>query len=131
MTIKGSYLLTVLVSVILVFAGYKFAVKDLVSFQQAPQETARAKVQKVFQKTVPLDDFGEIIPMMGEKVDFEAKISNGTRKGEIVTGWQNLGGFSGIAGREVKAGDRVLLVNFDNEWFFSGYYSIDKLIRVS
>ena len=128
MIIKSSYLVTVLVSVLLVFAGHKIAMNGLFSSGQVSHEVARAKIQSVTGRITPVDDSGGLIPMQGDSIVFEAKITGGPRKGEIVSASQNLGGFAGVSTKEVAKGDTVLLTNFNNEWYFNGYFRTSKLL---
>jgi len=128
MIVKSSYLVTVIVSVLLVFAGNKIAVNGLLSSRQVSHEVARARVQKVTERITPFDDSGGLIPMQGDRVVFEAKITGGAKKGEILAASQNLGGFSGVTAKEVAAGDTVLLINLNDEWYFNGYFRTNRLL---
>ena len=129
MTIRISYLATVFISVLLIFIGHRFAVSGLFIFQQASQEIAQAKVQRVIQRITPLDEAGDIIPMQGDRLIFEAKITSGARKGNTVIASQNLIGFSGIMNKEVSVGDSVILLFFNNaEWRFHEYLRTGRLL---
>ncbi|MDR1838882.1 MAG: hypothetical protein LBQ93_04760, partial [Treponema sp.] len=101
MTIRISYLVTVFVSVLLIFAGHKIAVDGLLAFQQVSNEIVRAKIQSVTGRITPIDDSGGLIPMQGDSIFFEARITDGARKGAIVQASQNLGGFAGVSTKEV------------------------------
>ena len=68
------------------------------------------------------------MPELGEKIIFEAKITNGMRKGEVVTAEQSFSIFFQDPSKEVAKGDSVLLVNSDIVWFFNGYRRTDKLV---
>jgi len=128
MTIKGSYLVTVLVSVLLIFAGYKISVKNMPALPDISQEVVKAKVQRIIEWVSPDEYFDEFLPRQGEKMIFEAKITDGTRKGEVVFGAQNFGGFSGVTAKEVVKGDSVLLINVNGEWHFNGYMRTNRLL---
>jgi hypothetical protein len=114
MTIKGSYLVTVVIAVSLIFIGHKIAVKGMVLFQGVSQEIVKAKVQKITGRIQP-DFLDEFIPMQGETITFEAKVTSGIRKGETLTASQNLSGYMGIAPKETGTGDSVLLLNINDE----------------
>jgi uncharacterized membrane protein len=128
MTIKGSYLATVIIAVLLIFIGHKIAVNGLFVFQEVSQEIVKAKVQKITQRIKPDAAFDDFIPMQGEKIIFEAQVTGGTRKGEIITAAQNLGGYMVAPLKEASKGDSVLLININNEWFFNGYVRTNKLL---
>jgi uncharacterized membrane protein len=69
--------------------------------------------------------------MQGKRIIFESTVTSGERKGEIFTAAQNFGGFLHIPQRQVKKGDSVLIIKFDNEWFFNGYLRTNKLIGLT
>ena len=75
-------------------------------------------------------DFGDFLSMMlmrGEALTFEAEITRGPRRGQIVTASQSFDGFVQDAFREVTAGDSILLITFGEEWFFNGFHRSGRL----
>ncbi|MCL2044069.1 MAG: YibE/F family protein [Treponema sp.] len=75
------------------------------------------------------NDFDDFLPLMGERIIFEAQIKSGPYKGEIITASQNLVSFLNLPVIEIKKGNSVLLISFNNEeWFFNGYEKINQLI---
>ena len=128
MTIKGSYLLTVIIAVLLLFIGQKTAVDGLLNFQKFPQEVVKAKVQSVVERVRMDAGFDEPMPELGNKIVFEAKITGGIRKGEIIRAEQNLSSLLMGRSKEVGKGDHVLLLNNDLGWFFNGYVRTNRLL---
>ncbi|MCL2180386.1 MAG: YibE/F family protein [Treponema sp.] len=134
--IKITYLLTIAVSVILLFIGHKFAVNGMIGFQGLSQQMDRAKVQKVVERVKPnydfidgLDDYENITRMIpGDKIVFEAKIISGQRKGRVITAEQTFTAASIDRSKEVERGDNILLVNNDAGWFFAGYVRTNALL---
>ena len=126
--IKLPYLLTVIVSVLLLFIGHNIAVNGMINLQNVPQEVVRAKVQNVTERIRQDDDFDKPVSMLDEKIFFEAKITSGIRKGEIVTALQNTAGFSPGAQREVYRNAAILLINSNDEWYFNGFIRINRLL---
>ena len=127
--IRGSYLLAAFISVLIVFAAHKIVTGGLSVFQNPSQEIVQARVHRVLHRVTPLDEAGEIIPLQGDRLLFEAVIRSGAKKGNIVTASQNLTGFSGITAKEVSSGDSVILINFnDGQWFFNGYLRTGRLL---
>jgi len=128
--IKLSYLATVAVAVLLLFAGHRIAVQNLFIFQNDMQEVVRATVRGVMERVQPegddLDDF--LIMMQGERLFFEAEIRRGPRRGETVTAVQTFGGFVQDIANEVREGDSILLISFGDEWFFNGQYRTNRLL---
>jgi uncharacterized membrane protein len=127
MTIRGPYLLTVIVAVLLIFIGHKIAVNGIPVFQNISQEVVKAKVQRIVGQIAPPDEFA---PDQGNKIIFEAKITSGVRKGEMVTALQNLNSFSRVTAKETSSGDSVLLINMNDEWFFNGYARTSQLLAL-
>ncbi|MDR0316221.1 MAG: YibE/F family protein [Treponema sp.] len=128
MKIKIPYLLTVIISILLIFLGHKIAVNDLFDFQAFSPEVVSAKVQSVIERVSPDDGLGGFMPMLGDKIIFEAIITNGERKGEVVTAAQNFSGYSRVTAKETGKGDSVLLINMNDEWYFNGYIRTNKLM---
>jgi uncharacterized membrane protein len=127
------YLVTVLVAVLLIFLGNKMVVDGLAGgpavFQNVSQEVVKAKVLGGVERVKPGGGLEEFIPMQGDRIVFEAEITSGARKGEIVTATQNLTSLSRVPQKEVGKGASVLLTAFGNgEWFFNGYVRTNKLI---
>ena len=127
-TIRGSYLLTVIVSVLLVFIGHKIAVGNLHVQREESQEIVQAKVLRVTDRVSQVDEFDELMPKLGDNLFFEAVITGGIRNGEHVTASQRISGFSGVTAKEISSGDSVLLINFDDVWFFNGYFRTNKML---
>jgi uncharacterized membrane protein len=64
----------------------------------------------------------------GERIIFEVKISSGPRKGQLILAEQSFGPFLMDKSKEVSKGDHVLLINNGINWFFGGYYRINRLL---
>jgi len=144
MKIKITYLATVIASVLFLLIGHKIATDGLQIFQDTSHEIVRAKVQGVVERVQPPQDFFDdnddydeedglyddfFLMMMGERIIFEAKITNGKRKGEIVNVTQSLSGFSKQDKiKEVDRGNSVVIINVENEWYFNGYLRTNRLL---
>ena len=128
MRIRITYLVTVFISFLCIFIGHKIAVKDLFIFQNDSQEVVKAVVQKIIERSEP----DEFLPMamQSTRIIFEAKAASGKLKGQIITAAQSMGEFSETPIKEIKAGDSVILINFDNgeQWYFKGFVRADKLL---
>ena len=134
--IKITYLITIIVSISLLVIGNNIAKNGMFSFQNPSQEIVRAKVQRVIEKIEPnfdfIEDFSDyetFSPLMqGDKIIFEALITNGSRKGEVVTAEQTFSPQLIDRTKEVGKGDKVLLFKSDIGWYFSGYARINALL---
>ena len=100
------------------------------------QEHARASVRTIIDRVQPGDDmelfddeFDDFfISMLGEKIVFQAIITGGIRKGQIVTAEQSLSGFLLSTPREVREGDSVLLIRNEAGWFWNGFFRSNKML---
>jgi len=95
-------------------------------FRGFSQEVTRATVRATGQRIMPSDEFTFMI--QGERLVFEAEITRGARRGEIITATQSFGGFIEEGLREVRPGDSILLINFGEEWFFNGFFRTNRLL---
>ena len=135
MKIRIPYLLTVFIAVLLLIIGHRIATHGLSIFMDHSQEHARATVTRIIDRIQPgdnLEPFDEyddfFISMMGEQLIFEAEVRSGARRGQIITAEQSLSEFLFNTPKEVEPGDNVLLINFDNDWFFNGYIRTGRLL---
>ena len=126
--IKIPYLITVVLSVLLLFIGNRIAVNGMFAFQNAPFEIVRAKVQSVAERIGTGDSSEGYVPRQGERLFFEAKITSGERKGEIVTAVQTFSGYTRITQKEVYRNASILLIFSNDEWYFNGYMRINGLV---
>ena len=134
------YLITIIVSILLLFAGHNIAVDKTNSFQTLQHEMVRANVQTIVERTERVsvdfdylnefndDDLTGLFEMKpGYKIIFEAKITRGTLKGKVVTAEQTFSPLLIDRTKEINKGDKVLLINNDYGWFFGGYIRSNKL----
>ncbi|MCL2271566.1 MAG: YibE/F family protein [Treponema sp.] len=128
--IKIPYLLTIIASILLLGIGHKIAVSDIYDFSVFSQDTARARVLNIVNNINLDDHVDEPMPSLGNRITFNAQITSGARKGEIVKAAQNNTGFLKGAQREVTDGASVLLVFTNNEWYFNGFYRFNKLLAL-
>ena len=128
MIIRGTYLATVLAAVLFIVIGHNIAVNNMFAFNNYQQEVIRARVQRVTERIPPLDEYGELMPLLGDRLIFEARVTSGTRRGEIITATQSLGGLAGTRTKEISRGDSILLIWFNTGWHFNGYLRTNGLL---
>ena len=127
MRIRITYLITVVVSVLIVFIGNKITANDYFNFQGGAHEVVRARVQELTGIYEPGREFDDL-PFQITRIIFEARVLGGARNGEIITATQSLGGIRGVTVREVEAGDSILLIHTNNEWHFNGYLRTNNML---
>ncbi|MCL2214498.1 MAG: YibE/F family protein [Treponema sp.] len=131
------YLLTITASILFIIIAHNIAVNDMIGFQNPQGEYARAKIQKIVDRFKPefdfLDDYDDFeqdsfAMVQGETIVFEAKVTHGTRKGEVITAEQTFSPLLMDRSKEVESGDSVLLVNNEIGWYFGGYIRTTGLL---
>jgi uncharacterized membrane protein len=123
-----AYCFTIIISLLCILVGHKMVANGLFVFQNDSQEVVKAKVWGIIERVKPGEGFDEFMPAQGDKIIFEAKITGGKRKGEIVIATQNFGGYSRVTAKEADFGDSVLLINVNDEWYFNGYSRTTQLL---
>jgi len=74
-------------------------------------------------------DYSSFFSMVpGKRILFEAKISKGPRKGQVVTAEQTFSPMLIDRSKEVEKGDNILLFNNGVGWYFNGYFRINKIL---
>ena len=129
--IKITYLLTVFFSILILIIGHKIAVRDTFNLRNLTQEVVKAKVTRIIEQDIVEQSLiEEDVPITGsgERIFFEAKITDGRRKGETVFAIQSMNSFLHGSQKEVKSGSSILLINSNNEWYFNGYLRINGII---
>jgi len=130
MRISIPYLITVGIAVLCVVGGHTIATRDLSLFQDdASRKIARATVQRITERIAP-EGFDEFMFFSGEIIFFEARVTRGELRGNVIRASQSLGDFSWAIAKEVEVGDSILLVynDFLGEWFFEGYTRTNRLL---
>jgi len=132
--IKITYLLTIFFSILLLFIGHKVAVKDMTNFQNYSQEIVKAKVLTVLDreageiKSDNEDENGVSTLVIGDRIIFEAKITEGFKKGEVVKAIQSMNSFIQGSQKEVYKNAPILLIFTNDEWYFNGFNRINALL---
>ena len=129
------WVLTVMISLSIIFMGNKIVMKDAQIFMSADNETVRGEVVEVIDSVSDVMDLGNDTVLENTWVGFKCEIKNGDEAGTVVDAIQTIDGM--YAGsqyvRPVEVGDQVMVISSDNEfsnlptWQFSDYYRMDKI----
>jgi len=131
--IKITYLLTIIISVVILFIGHKIAVKDMIQLNNNNQEIVKAKVLNVYGmeesviKTNDVNDEDEPPLANSGRIIFDARITEGGRKGEVITAIQSMQGFLPGSQKEVYKNAPILLIFINDDWYFNGFNRINAL----
>ena len=130
------YILTVAAAALLLAAGHNFAIKGFFSFQNDAQNFVRAEVQRIVDRVEQnfdfvdefddFEDFSQLAP--GETIIFEASVTRGALKGELITAEQTFSPLLMDRSKEVARGDKILLINNNIGWYFGGYVRTERLL---
>ena len=138
MKIKLSYLLTIIISILILLIGHQAAVQNRFLFIDNTFEHVRARVIEVTDRIRAEDlvfdfddEFGVVddffLTLIGETLVFDAEVTNGARRGQVISAEQNLNDFMLFTPVEVKEGDAVLLINTGIGWYFNGFFRTDRI----
>lgn len=110
------YILTIVLSLLLLFLGNRFTTKDLKILNAADGVNAlKAEVIKVIKTEKVEYDLGGDSPSVGKDITFSARIISGSQKGLEVKALQTIDPFTGTAMKEVEPGDKIILYQLDNK----------------
>ena len=123
-----------IVSILYIFIGNKMAMKNNKFFEDNTKlDYPKAEVTRILERTeTPLNIEG-LENQYNTDITFEAQITSGEHKDELVIAVQNISTYVTGTVDEVKAGDKVLLFNettYDNEskWYFVEYSRTSAII---
>lgn len=129
------WVLTVMISLSIIFMGNKIVMKDAQIFMSADNKTVRGEVVEVIDSVSDVMELGNDTVLENTWVGFKCEIKNGDEAGTVVDAIQTIDGM--YAGsqyvRPVEVGDQVMIISSDNEfsnlptWQFSDYYRMDKI----
>jgi uncharacterized membrane protein len=131
------YLITIFVSVILLFAANRYVSSGESIFHGDSQDNiARAVVRTITEKTHSSREYDETTTVESTDILFSAGIQSGRFSGRNITAIQTLDGFSYVEIKEVEPGDRVMLIlneisPNEFEWRFVDYVRSDKLVYLA
>lgn len=129
------YIITVIFSVIFIFAGNRIFTQKSVLWQGQNGLAEKARIIEI--KSIDTDEYslGEETSMSTTTVNFKAEILSGEYKGKIVSGIQNIDNFSPYVTKQIEEGDKVLLthdegdnIDISRDWIYSEMLRTDKLI---
>lgn len=129
------WVLTVMISMSVIFIGNKVVMKDAQIFMGGGNGTVRGEVIEVIDSQSDVLELGEEAVFENTWVGFRCEIKNGDEAGTVVDAIQIIDGM--YAGsqyvRQVEPGDKVMMISSENEvpgsptWQFSDYYRMDKI----
>ncbi len=128
------YVLTVILSIVLLIIGNKITSKNLNLLNGAEGVKAeKAQVIKIVGTKKVEYDLGGENPDTGKEIVFLAKVLTGEAKGTEIKALQTIDPFTGASIKEVEAGDKVILYRLDNEgsdyeWVLGEYLRTDALM---
>ena len=128
-----AWFITVLVSLVFIFAGFKHFSKQISVFDVEGAVAVRAKVTEIGELVQDSYGMGEDSSYDSSMQYFTAKITSGEYKGQSVLAVQSKDNLLGVTEKTIEAGDAVILYNYGydeggTEWIFGSYSRLDKMI---
>lgn len=131
---KIVFIVALIVSILYIFIGNRIVMKDnsfLANITKS--DYPRAKITRILErKEIPIEIEG-MENQYNTDITFEAQITSGERKNQLVIATQNISTYITGTVKEVVAGDKVLLYNdttYENQskWYFVEYSRISALV---
>lgn len=131
---KIVFIVALIVSILYIFIGNRIVMKDnsfLANITKS--DYPRAKITRILErKETPIEIEG-MENQYNTDITFEAQITSGERKNQLVIATQNISTYITGTVKEVVAGDKVLLYNdttYENQskWYFVEYSRISALV---
>lgn len=131
---KIVFIVALIVSIVYIFIGNRIVMKDnsfLANITKS--DYPRAKITRILErKETPIEIEG-MENQYNTDITFEAQITSGERKNQLVIATQNISTYITGTVKEVVAGDKVLLYNdttYENQskWYFVEYSRISALV---
>jgi uncharacterized membrane protein len=132
-----SYVVTLCLSILLLWLGNQYATKNLTAFAgQNDTEVEQARVTEILDHQKDTVAISETEDYTNETIVFNAEIMHGDSKGTVVKGYQSLNTFILMQLRPVEVGDKVILYNYPDEttgaeWSLGEYQRTDALIYIA
>lgn len=133
---KLLYVLTLVMSLVLIWIGHKIASQNLIVFDgQNDTPIVQAIITEITDHQVDEVTLSETSSYTNEAFVFNAKILYGDDKGSLVSAYQKMNSFEELPLKEVSVGDKVILYNYPDEtlnadWTLGEYQRTDTLITL-
>ena len=125
---KISYFVILLLSAAFLLIGHRIASRDIYTFTDEFSPSYHQAVIIEITERIEMD--AHDMWLSSTEIIFEARISGGERRGEIVEGIQHQSHFFAVNERDVSAGNRVILVydDFGGQFFFVNYVRLNYIL---
>lgn len=129
---KITYILTIIISIFMIFIGNKIVTEDFKMLSDNKEDIIKAKVISIEEREEDNYSLGETETIYQTKVRFKAKILSGKDKGKVILGQQNIDTLLAIQAEEIEIKDKILVgknqdVTSNAEWVFLEYVRSDAL----
>lgn len=116
---KILYIITIVIAILFLYVGNKIATTNLTVLQGNEDVPFRATIQEIISTE--------------DNISFTAKITNGEKKGEIITAVQVVDEYMMGNEKQVASGDKIMLfyndmLDLEQDWVFLEYIRTDKLM---
>ena len=126
--------IAVLILIIYIFIGNRIATKNNKVLEEVTKsDYTKAKVTRILERKETPIQIGEMEEQYNTDITFEAQLTSGEHKDDLVRATQNISTYISGTVKEVEPGDKILLYNdtsFEGEstWYFMEYSRTSALI---
>ncbi len=131
---KVVFIIALVVSILYIFIGNRIAMSNNSYFNNVEKfDYPRAEITRILErKETPMQIDG-LENQYNTDITFEAKITSGERKKDLVIAVQNISTYITGTVKEVEVGDKILLVNEtdyngESKWYFVEYSRTSALV---
>lgn len=131
------FIVALIISILYIVIGNKIAMKDNSFFvDMQKSDYPRAEITRVLAREETPIYVDGLDNQYNVDITFEAQITSGERKDDLVIGVQNISTYVSGTVKEVEAGDKVLLFNEtsyegESKWYFIEYSRTTALIALT
>lgn len=127
------FLLTTLLSALLLYAANQYVTRDTVSFVgENTNQYVKAEVLEILSRDDMIISPDNVTSVTGYSITYQARILGGDLDGLEVTALQNYDPFVPVQNKQVEVGDKVILYrdasSGDPSWFTGDYARTDTLL---
>lgn len=131
---KVVFAVVLVLSIIYIFIGNRIATKDnRVLAEVTKSDYTKGKITRVLERKETPIQVGEMEVQYNTDITFEAQLTSGDHKDDLIIGTQNISTYIAGTVKEVEPGDKILLYNGatsegKSQWYFMEYSRTSALV---
>jgi len=125
------YTVTIALSLLFLIVGNMIATENLTIFERNQYfESVEAIITEIIDVHIEHHEMGGDFSVTNTDIIFEARVTRGERRNEIITAMQNISTFVATGTAEVQIGDRIVIIydDFNDVWHFVEHVRIHLIL---